>query len=369
MHVFVCVVTLTVTAMTLRLLLAGALLGTVVVAAPAQAAVPDRWGFGYMQNPTPPAGMLLDPTRQWKSDNIPDALVFVSGLGRYRVVFPNMASAPGVAHATAVAPDARFCQVFYTFNSGADKVIEVQCFKHNPVQTPDWSRFTVMFSSSSGAAAGGGAYAYVRGNLTGGFATSYNSSGGANGVSWGGAGSGTYKVWLQGVSTGLFDGNLQVTAEHPNSARRCKVDKWFPGPGGHDVVVRCYDQAGAPADSWFNLTYHRERAVYGAVAPPKRFAYMWTPGYPGGPSNYNSVGSFNSLTPSGPGLSYIEFHKVGYRETHVQVGAFANGASYCNLQNVWGISGAVVLVRNVICFDAFGAPSAERFFITYSSRV
>lgn len=341
---------------------------TAVTTTPAQAAVPDRWAFGYMQNSTPPAGMLLDPARQWKSDNVPNATVTVSGLGRYQVRFPNIASTTGVAHVTAVAPDARFCQVFRVFPSGADQIVEVQCFKHAFAQTPDWSMFTVVFSTSSGFPAGGGAHAYVRGNLTGGFSSAYNSTGMANSVSWGGAGSGLYKVWLPGVGTGLFDGNIQVTAEHPNSARRCKVDSWNPVAGGEDIVVRCYDQTGAPADSWFNLTYHRQRSVFGAVSPPQFFAYVWTPGYPGGPSNFNSTASVNNLAVAGIGLYYLEFHNVGWKEGHVQVTAFKNGASYCNLQNVWNISSGVVIVRNVICFNAAGAQAPNDFFITYSSR-
>jgi hypothetical protein len=225
-----------------------------------------------------------------------------------------------------------------------------------------------MYSTSSGPLVGPGTYAYVQGKSTGGTATSYNPFGLINTVFHSGLGTGIYKVFLPGVSTGLFDGNLQVTAQHPNSPRRCKVDNWYPGSTGLDVVVRCYDHAGAPADSWFDLTYHRERSVYGAFNLPKHFAYLWSAGYPG-VSSYNSVGSVNNLVGVSANQSYVEFHKVGFKEGHVQVTGYRSGSSYCNLQSVWALSSGVVKVRNVICWTATGAPVTPSFFITYSSRV
>jgi hypothetical protein len=341
---------------------------TVVPAAVAHAATPDRWAFAFMNNPVPPAGFLMDPGRQWKSDNVPNSTVSPMVIGRYQVRFPNIASIKGVAHVTAVASDPRWCQVFNNYPSGADQIIVVQCYKYTgAVITQDWSAFTVMYSTSSGPLAGPGSYAYLQANLLGGTVTSYNPVGLANTVTHGGVGTGTYKVYLPGVSTGLFDGNLQVTAQHGNSPRRCKVDSWDPGSAGLHILVRCYDHTGAPADSWFNLTYHRERSVYGAVHLPKNFGYLWSAGFPG-PSSYNSMGSINTLSSAGPGLSYVEFHKVGYKEDHIQVTGYRSGSSYCNLQNLWGMSGTVVLVRNVICWSATGTPVTPSFFITYSSR-
>ena len=334
----------------------------------AQAAVPDRWAFAFMNNPTPPPGFLMDLTRQWKSDNVPNSTVSPLAVGRYQVKFPNIASSNGVAHVTAVAGDARWCQVRSVFPSGADEIVEVQCYKYTGAITPDWSQFTVMYSTSSGAPTTSGAYAYVQGKAMGGTATSYNSSGGANTVTWGGPGTGTYKVFLTGVSTGLSDGNIQATAQNSASPRRCKVDLWNPTSTGQDIVVRCYNQVGAPADTDFNLTYHRKRAVYGALMPPKYFAYLWTPGWPGGPSNYNSVGAANSVVVSGVGQRFVTFNSVGLGEGHVQVTAYKGAANYCNLQNVWGISGTNVLVRNVICWNSVGAQADTDFFITYSSR-
>ncbi|HZM77804.1 MAG TPA: hypothetical protein VFC19_18965 [Candidatus Limnocylindrales bacterium] len=343
-------------------------LAVAVAGGPAQAAVPNQWAFAYMNNPVPPMGMLMDITRQWKSDNIPNSTVDPLVLGRYRLKFPGIASGNGVAHVSAVAPDARWCNVFTKYNVGIDLFIEVQCWQHTGMITPAPSAFTIVYSTSSGALAGAGTYAYVRGNLLGGVSASYNPAGMANTSTHAGAGTGTYTVFLPGVSTGFNDGNIQVSAEHPNSPRRCKVIGWTPAAGGHTIVVRCLDEMSVPADSWFNLTYHRDRSIYGALAPPNYFGYFWTPGLPAGTSNFNSTGAMNTMAVAGVGLKYVQFPSVGVSEGNIQITAYQGGASYCNLQNVWGLTGTTVTVNNVICFNAGGAPAASNFFITYSSR-
>lgn len=349
-------------------IIAALALGGLAFAAPAHAAVPDRWAFAFMNNPTPPPGFLMDTTRQWKSDNIPNSTVTAIAVGRYQIKMPNIASANGVAHVTAVAGDARWCQVWNVFPSGADQIVEVQCYKYTGGITPDWSMFTVMYSTSSGAPITSGAYAYVHGKAMGGFATSYNSAGGANTVTWGGPGTGTYKVFLTGVSTGVQDGNIEVTAQNSASPRRCKLDLWNVTSSGQDLVVRCYDQVGAPADSDFNLTYHRKRSLFGGLLPPKYFAYLWTPGWPGGPSNFNSVGAANNVVVSGVGQRFVTFNAVGLGEGHIQATAYKGGANYCNLQTVWVISSSNVLQRNVICWNSVGAQADTDFFISYTSR-
>lgn len=337
---------------------------------PAAAAVPDRWGFAYMNVTVPPAaGTLIDTTRQWGSWKTfaPAAWATVDpiGLGRYRVHFPFTASSGGVTHVTAVAPDARWCQVFNVSSSGTDQLVDVQCYRHGGVM--DWSRFTVVYSTSSGAPITAGSYAYVYAHILGGTINSFNSTGLANSVVH--LGVGQYRVTLPGVGTGILDGNVQVTAVHPNSPRRCKVGSWAPSGSAYSVIVLCFDgTTSGLADSWFNLTYHRKRAVFGALNPPVNLAYLWLPGL-GGPTDYNSAGGINSVIGSGVGQYFVQFPLVGVRESHVQVTASGNSRDYCNLQEIWQYNGTTVLVRNVICFDAFGAPAPNNWFVTYSSRV
>jgi hypothetical protein len=341
-------------------------LSVVLSGGPAHAAVPNQWAFAYMHNPAPAMGTLMDVTRQWKSNNIPNSTVDPIVFGRYRVKFPGIGSANGVVHVTAVAPDARWCNVFTKYTVGADQFVEVQCWLHNGMITPAQSAFTISYSTSSGALAGPGTYAYLRANLLGGTTASYNPAGMANTSTH--AAVGVYNVFLPAVSTGFNDGNIQVTAEHPNSPRRCKVTAWTPTAMGHNITVRCYDELSNAADSWFNLTYHRERSVYGAVALPNYFGYFWTPGLPAGTSNFNSAGGTNTMTAPALGLKYVEFPSVGVSQGNIQVTSYQAGPSYCNLQNPWGLTGTTVTVNNVICFNGAGALASVNFFISYTSR-
>lgn len=349
--------------------------GAVLVsgAGPAAAAVPDQWGFAYMNVPAPPpGGAVLDPTRSWGSwkaafplDNV---TVFPGGLpGQYRVVFPHIASTRGFAHVTAVAGDARWCQVVVVTPSGVNQIVAVQCYKHGGV--PDNTTFTVAYSTSSGPPLAAGAHAYLKANPGGGVAYGFNSSGAPLSSVW--LGPGVYRVKLDGVGTGLLDGNLQVTAEQPNlPPRRCKVAKWaVTGATTYDVIVYCFDAANAFADSWFYLSYHRKRAVWGGLAPPVNIGYLWLPGL-GGPTDYNSAGCANSVTASGPvGQYLVVFGCVAVRESHVQVTAHGATPDYCNLQAPWAYNGPDVIVRNVICWNGAGALASNRFFVTYASRV
>lgn len=336
--------------------------------APATAAAPDHWGFAYSNDPMPAAAYIPDMSRQWgswKPAFAGWASVQPVGVGRFLVRFPMIASRNGVAHVTAVSSDPRWCQVENTFPLGADQGILVQCYRQGGA--PDWTRFAVMYSTSSGPAAPG-AYAYLRSDPAGGLLHSYNSTGALNAV--GQVGLGVYRVHLPDVGTGKLAGHLQVTGQSPVALpRHCKVARWDPAGRGYQVIVRCFDGAGAPADSGFNLTYHRERAVFGGLAPPKRFGYLWTPGL-GTPADFNSAGAVNTVVVSGVGQRLVQFDAVGLAETHVQVTGFGNNPDYCGLQEVWKLIGGNAVVRNVICFDGItGARADNDFFVSYTSRV
>lgn len=334
----------------------------------APAAAPDHWGFAFSDDPAPPGGYIPDTTRQWGSwkPAFPGwATVQPVGVGRFLVRFPQIASRNGVAHVTAVSGDPRWCQVEQTFQLGPDQGVLVQCYRHGGVA--DWTRFAVMYSTSSKPTKPG-AYAYVLSDPAGGLVHSYNSTGAANAA--GQSGVGVYRVHLPKVGTGELAGHLQVTAQSRSGVpRHCKVGEWQPTHSGYGVVVRCFDGAGAPADSGFNLTYHRERAVFGGLAPPKRFGYLWSPAL-GTPADYNSAGAANSVGASGVGQYLVRFGAVGVAETHVQVTGSGHGPDYCGLQEVWKLIGGDAVVRNVICFDGVtGARADNRFFVSYTSRV
>jgi len=346
------------------------LAGAAVAAGPAQAAPAEMWGFAYMDNPTPPPGWVMDPSRQWGSWKVafPADMATVSqlGPGAYRVRFPHLATDAGVAHVTAVVGQVpAWCKLDRWFVR-RHLFVDVSCHKLGgaPYDTP----FSIVFSQKSAPlAVPGGAYAYVHADAGAGLIDSYNSAGATNAAAAGGGG--FYRVVLPKVGTSPgFSGNVQVSAVF-ETARRCTVADIAVGGDDVYVYVTCVDGAGMPADSGFTLTYHRERPVFGEVAPPRRFGYVLTGPVVGPGTDFNSAGGVNAVVPSGPGQTFVRFPFLGVKETHAQVTAFATGPNFCVLQDVWQTSGGDAFVRNVICFDGTGAQADHRSFVTFSSRI
>jgi hypothetical protein len=169
------------------------------------------------------------------------------------------------------------------------------------------------------------------------------------------------------LSTGSYDGDLQATAVHPNDApRRCQIDNWFISGTDYRVLISCTDPTGALTDTWFTMSYHFHRSVFGAV--PSAYAYMTNmPGAPAG-SDYNSVAPPNSFTPTSPGRYTMVFPGVGIAPTHMQVTAFGGPYGYyCQLEKIWTITAGTVQAP-VICFNNVGVATNNRLFSTFSSR-
>ncbi|WP_285587265.1 hypothetical protein [Herbidospora sp. NBRC 101105] len=352
-----------------RVLMAVAIaLGLVQVAAsPAQAAVPNRWGYAYVDVP---AGIpsLAHQAGSWPGGF--NVSVTPGVPGETIVRFPQIAGPGGVAHATAVANAPYICQVAKWTPVGPDQIVVVRChqFGGAPVTTP----FTVTWSESTPPMVGpaGQGFGYVHYN--GGTVASFNSAGGANVVSV--LGVGWYKVDLNGLGFATPAGNIQVTAQNDLTQARCKVVNWAPGVAVQQIEVRCFNAVNTPMNSGWSLTYQRERNINGRWVPPKAFAYTFdhTPANPGpyapAPAgvNYNSQGVVNTVRSSGVGLRMVTFPRVGFPIDHVQVTAYGNNPDHCNLQTLWNTSGAVATVRNVQCWT--GVTRADRAsFVSYTS--
>ncbi len=341
----------------LALAVAGA---AVAAAAPAQAAVPDRAGW-----------VLYNGSAVVPSGTFPAATTVVPGSpGQYKVTLPGMAAKGGVVHVTAVNPKPHWCQTEKFGISGANEVVIIGCFL--PGGVPDKTGFSLLYSSSSGPATGGGAYGYVDAQPGGALVSQYNSAGAVNAVAHTGIGQWTVK--LPGLATpGPQAGSLQATAVNPSVAARCKVAKWVSSAGGQAVSVWCFNAGGAPFDTRFHLTFQYQRALYGAVSPPKHFGYLWyRPPLGPVPTNFNSIAGpgANTATPAGTGLTLLTFKALGAAPDDVQVTAFAGKNEFCDLLMNWVISGgATVLVRDVACFTNGGTPITTGFLAAYSSRV
>ncbi|MGX4735594.1 hypothetical protein [Kitasatospora griseola] len=343
-------------------LLAALLVAAVPTAGPARAAVPDRWGFAFVDNPTPPTGYVPDPSRQWGSWASPASnpvTVDRTGPGSYVVHFPLIAGPGGVAHVTAVNRSGTWCQLagWGAVGSGID--VRVACYRRGGA--PDNSPFTVLYTSSSGGPVPGD-YAYLDSAASGAPIDQYNSAGGGNVSSHGSTG--LWTVRLPGVGSAPNVGNVEVTAVDPTQGARCKVAEWVPSGGGQNVVVLCFDASNVPYDTEWTLSYSAERAVHGPAVPPQSFGYLWYNGSVPSGTNFNSVAGSNTLAVGVP--STVTLPGVAVPADHAQVTAFGGGAGWCQLALPWARSaGAVELYP--ICFSPGGSPVTASFLTAYTS--
>lgn len=342
-----------------------AMAGAVGIATPAQAAVPDGHGFVLWN------GAAVVPSGTWP----PATTVASGGGGFYRIVFPGQAAKGGVVHVTAISGRPIWCQALKWGFSGADEIAYIGCYGPGGfgVDTP----FTAVFASSSPPDGIPGHYGYVHADQAGGIVSEYNSALGSGNVVTPTGSTGEYVVSFPALSTsGPFDGSLQLTAANSNAAAHCEVAKWRSGPWGQDVVVFCFDGAGAKLDSGFNLSYQFERSLFGSAYPPKYFGYVWNAPPPpvpnlGPPStNFNSLlgPGTNGVASSGLGLTLVGFKALAQRPDTVQVTTEGHTGEFCNLQAPWGYNGTTVLVRNVACYTSAGLRVDAGSFTSYNSE-
>ncbi|GLW57002.1 hypothetical protein [Kitasatospora phosalacinea] len=345
-------------------LLAALLAVAVPAAAPAHAAVPDRWGFAYLDNPAPPPGYVPDPSRQWGSWTSPAAnpvKVDQAATGVYVVHFPLIGGAGGIAHATAVNRTGTWCQILGWGTAGTGLDVKVACF--NPAGAPANSPFTVLFTSSSGTPAPpGGDHGYLYSLPSGSLVTQYNSAGGANLSSHGSTG--IWKAWLPGLGSTTEVGDVQVTAVDSAQGARCKVAGWYPSSTGQTFLVACFNAANAPYDTAWTLSYSVKRAVHGPAYPPKSFGYLWYNGAVPAGTNFNSVGAGNTFSAGVP--SAVLMPGVAVPSDHAQVTAYGSGPGWCHLALPWTRSSGTVKL-SPLCFNPGGAPVLAPFLLAYTS--
>ncbi len=345
-------------------MLAALLAVALPAAAPAHAAVPDRWGFAFLDNPTPPAGYVPDLTRQWGSWPSPAAnpvKVDQVGVGAYVVHFPLIAGPGGIAHATAVGRTGNWCQIKGWSSAGTGQDVAVNCYK--PTGAADNTLFTVLYTTSSGAPSpAGGSYGYTYSDVNGTVLDQYNSTGAVNLVSHGSTG--IWKAWLPGLGLSTAAGNIEVTAVDAIQGARCKVADWAPAASGQTIVVACFDAANAPYDTTWTLSYSLKRAVHGPAFPPKSFGYLWyNGGVPAG-TNFNSSGATNTLAGSVPFT--VTLPGVAVPSDTAQTTAYGSGPGWCGLALPWARSGSTVQLYN-LCFNPGGTPVAAPFLTAYTS--
>ncbi|GAA2394268.1 hypothetical protein Cme02nite_08960 [Catellatospora methionotrophica] len=335
-----------------------AMLGTLLVAGtPAQAAVPNRFGFVLWNG----AAVVPGGTYPAATTVVPLAV------GRYQVTFPGQGITGGVVHVTAITNGPRWCQAEAWGPSGVNEIAIIRCYRVGGV--PDNSGFSAIFTNSSGPGAPG-PYGYVDTQPTGTIISQYNAAGAPNVVTPLGVGQWSVK-FLNIGSGGPVDGSAQVTAV-ATVGTRCKIRNWTSTAAQQEVIVFCFNAAGALANSRFTVSYQQKASLYGAGFPPQYFGYLWN-APPVGPAftNFNSVLGYsaNTLISAGPGLSLVTFRQIGFAPLTVQVTAAGSNSNFCGLNFPWTIAGVDLYVRDVSCYTNAGAAVNTGFTISASSRL
>jgi hypothetical protein len=347
-----------------------AVLSVLPLAGPAQAAVPDHWGFAFVDHPA--VAGITDPNHQAGSWPLGPMVTSTPGVpGEALVRFPLIASSAGVVHVTAVMDIAVWCQAESWAPSGPDEVVAVRCYR--PGGAPVFAPFVVTFTQSSVTVLPPAqAYGYVHFQPPSAVVTSYNSAAAANTVTP--TGVGAWTVTMAGLGPSTRAGNVQVTAVNPATPAKCELQAWAPASTGQRFTVRCFDATTNPLSTGWTLTYHLARSVLGTQ--PAFFGYTFDnqpatagPYAPVPPQvNFNSAGAVNTLLRAGTGLRLVSFPAIGQLPNTVLVTGVKVGSGLCNLNTLWATSPPNVTVRDVTCYTASGVFVNRQAMITYAAK-
>ncbi len=346
--------------------------GLAVAAAGTAQAAPQAWAYALVLKPAVAGPVVVNHWKESTPSPTPSSTPGV--VGQVTVKFPSIGFfKQGVVHVTAVIDELAWCQAQNWRPLGGAELVTVRCYRKGGI--PTFVPFTVMFTSSSGTLPGGLQYAYVH-DATTGVVASYNSTGMPNSVSV--LSTGVWKVTLRGPGPATHSGGIQVTAVDPTKPAICNVggQKWTPTQ--QVIIVRCYNAAGIPQKTGWNLSYQRGRAITGAK--PKLFAYTLNtmPTVPGpyspapGAINVNTGGGLNTIRRSGLGEWLVSLPRVGILPNTVFVTAASSVARVCNLNTVWAtilppIPPGNVIVRDVVCYKVTGAMDPVKWFLSYTT--
>jgi len=289
--------------------------------------------------------------------------------GQYEVLF-NGLHQQGSPQVVAYGTNAQ-CKLFTIPQVNGTRVANyVNCY--DPQGASVDSAFVITFNGqpSSGTWYRGGYFSTGGGagpTLIGG---SWNSSGGANSVTW----DATNKVFYATFSGLTFaNASVHVTAYGAND-NRCKVVSW----GAGSVTVKCFDHAGNATASGFSISYDEFSAFGGHIG-----GHAWMNVGSPSPGYTNSAPVFECDTPgaltaaaSGWDLDLTLTKSDWSTDTGPwivpMVTAYGGGnTNYCNVVS-WSASGSGATSRvRVRCFNGNGVQidaSSTQFDATISHR-
>lgn len=178
------------------------------------------------------------------------------GTGWYRVDFEGLGALASGGHvqvSTYGSPASCYPVSWQNDLSGGDLWVLVDC--RDASGAPADSPFTVMFVSSSGAAAPTMAYAWAGESTAAAYTPNpsyaYNGAGGA--ISASRSGTGVYTMRFAGMVVPGAGGHVQVSAYDFNV--RCQPRAWSAIGGDLVVDVGCFGPAGEPVDSRYTVLF------------------------------------------------------------------------------------------------------------------
>ncbi|HLK39035.1 MAG TPA: hypothetical protein VKU41_19875 [Polyangiaceae bacterium] len=303
--------------------------------------------------------------------------------GWYFVTVPNafVSGDPGNVQVVAYGSDNDRCNVVNWSPSGSDMSVEVHCF--TPSGTSTNSAFVMHYIRSPGFDA------YLMADQPS--ASSYYPASGYSyniaatntlkGNSITRQGPGAYSVYLP--YTGSSGGTVLITAVG-TTTNYCKAFNWYPS-GTYDeyVNVRCFNSAGAPADTVFSLYYS-----WGVTWDGNRGAWTWandpTSAYytpasswtydsgtscaTGDPNSSQSCGGSRGTTPAyryGTGTYFLHHSLMDPVNSAVHITSYGADSNYCKIRD-WVSDGDGVGVWS-LCFNASGAPADAQYVEVYAT--
>jgi hypothetical protein len=284
------------------------------------------------------------------------------GENGYSLAFEGLGSGGGDQYGnvqvTAVGKADDRCKVSQWYSVASTLIVNVRCHFSGGSPSRD-SAFLVSYARFAGGTALSQDGAYLLSNsLTG--ATAAPSW-----YQWGAVGS------VEHTSTGVYnarfagqtnqDAGVIVTALGKDPSY-CKVGNWYPSGSDTVVVVRCFDDTGAPVDSRFSLRLAREMrdSDYGSggyvwAHNPTAIDYTPTTAYHQnhGESECGVFSSDNTIHKFYTGMYTVTYPRLsGYGAAFAT--AYGSSSDYCKTEWWQDSPGGAGFDQTVRCFSSAG---------------
>ena len=293
-----------------------------------------------------------------------------SAAGTYSVSFPGIGRAGGTAHVTAVGA-LRSCRVRSNGTSGANQVVGVECRAPNGVLTD--TQFTLAFVEENRMCAG---YGYTQAAVSNATHTPFDLSSHVEApvdARITRTGVGAYSILLPGFS--VVGGHVEVSA-FGSASTRCKVQSWANAAAGATVTARCFNTAGAAADTRFQVLYAHRNVPGRLDAVENLGAYLWND-QPAAALNTNysphatyrmSTGGVPSLRRTATGVYAVTLPGMPVGGSAIPlVTAYGADTNACAVHSFsTAAAGASVEVR---CFNNAGAAANAQFTLVWITDV